>query len=282
MKCLIMIVLSIFLLWCFNILWKKVQWRENFSIKKNPFPKRMIRDGGEYNLDANTSYYFDMTHDNSYMAAGKPRKEVSLRLEEDPKDGDTILLIDKHDRFGWGNLSYDFRIVTGDNPIRGDDTPLNLFLYRGGYIILIWNKKENVWEVNGQKGDIQNKWNGWYKLEYKGMVGFSGDIAVTTLYPSYMRIDATQNPVLVTIYGGTKLYPINLIIKADVGNLIDDKDIIEFPEYKSLYKYVMKAIDLKLKMLKNGIILDYQYGGGWKKDESIPLDQIPIDLHELN
>ena len=77
---------------------------------------------------------------------------------------------------------------------------------------MIWNKINNSWESNGYKGSIQNSWNGWYKLDYKGFipVGLEGSTQ-TSMYPSYMRIDATQSPVLVTWYGGTEDYPINLI-----------------------------------------------------------------------
>lgn len=153
----------------------------NFDISRTSKDSRVIRSSGKFALEPNSTYYFDMPEDMSYLLHGKPRDLVSLHLPEEVQDGDTIILIDKNNRFGWGNLSYDYRIILGDNQMRGDLlqksqsgqsdlSSLNLFPYRGGHVIFVWNEKDSVWESNGYKGNIENMWNGWYKLEYKGFL----------------------------------------------------------------------------------------------------------------
>jgi hypothetical protein len=255
----------------------------SLSLSRSSKTSSVIRSSGNFNLMPNTTYYFDMPEDMSYLMSGKPRDKVSLYLPKKVQDGDTIILIDKSNRFGWGNLSYDYRIILEDNKIRGTLSDLNLFPYRGGHVIFVWNEKDYVWESNGYKGNIENVWNGWYTLEYKGFLpSFTPGTNPTMMYPSYMRIDATQNPILITYYGGTEMYPVNLVFKASVGELKEDQNEIIFPVYPLNLSYAINMTVPKLKRLKNGIILDLDKGGGWKKKLNISINTIPSDFHELN
>ena len=245
----------------------------------------VIRTAGNYTLEANTTYYFDLEKNNSYLWDNRSRELLTLYFPTKIKDGETIVLIDKNDRFGWGNLSYDIRFVVGDTMIVGDLSDQNLFRFRGGYVILIWNEKEDRWESNGEKGTIENDWNGWYRLVYKGMTeaGLTTEGYIsTTIFPSYLRIDATQNPVLITTYGGTEMYPINLIIKSEIGSLDEKENTITFPVYPFNLNLTMKVRFPVMVRQKNGIVMDYKNGGGWMRDESLSLSDNPSDLHELN
>ncbi len=276
-----MIIIILVLAWYgMTICYKKERFE--MTIANANTTHRVIRDSGRYELERNTTYYFDLPLNTSYLQEGTPREQVTLVLPSDISDGDLIVLVDKNTRFGWGNLSYDYKILVGDANIRGDLSSLNLFPYRGGYIILIWNKTNNSWESNGFKGNIQNIWNGWYKLEYKGFIAARQEQRMTSIYPSYMRIDATQNPVLITWYGGSEDYPINLIYAAAIGDLNVDTREITFQEYPLNMKSAMNGTVPKLLMLKNEIIMDLNKGGGWKKVEGISLNDKPQDLHELN
>jgi hypothetical protein len=276
---LVLVIIVTILVWSTSII------KEHFDIpiRQSTQKQSVIRTNGRHRLDSNTTYYFDLKNDTSYLLEGKPRDSITLEFPESPKDGDIVILIDKNDRFGWGNQSYDFKFVLGEHIIRGDLESDNLFPYRGGYVIFIWNEKENSWDSNGYKGDIQNKWSGWYRLVYKGFIASSVEGAVqTSIYPSYMRIDATQSPILVTYYGGTDIYPINLVLNADIGELNEDETQLIFPTYPSRMNSVINMSVPMLRRLKNGIIIDFDKGGGWKKDERLRLNENPIDLHDLN
>jgi hypothetical protein len=255
----------------------------NIDISKVNKKQRMIQTSGSYTLEPNTNYYFNMNKNNSYLNNNRAREIVDLYFPESAKDGDMIVLIDKSDRFGWGNISYDFNTVLGNSDIRGDLSDKNLFRYRGGYVILIWNNKDKIWESNGYKGNIQNSWNGWYNLIYKGFrLSFVDNSIQTSVYPSYMRIDATQNPVLITYYGGTKSYPINLVLNAEIGDLSEDETELTMPIYPSKLDSLMNMSIPLLKRLKDGTIIDFNNGGGWLKDDRLTLNEIPNDLHDLN
>ena len=267
------------------IVYNRDSSEEQFSLNlsRTSTKSSVIRSSGNFDLIPNTTYYFDMPEDMSYLMYGKARDRVSLYLPKQVQDGDTIILIDKSNRYGWGNLSYDYRFVLEDKKIRGTLSDLNLFSYRGGHVIFVWNEKDYVWESNGYKGNIENVWNGWYTLEYKGFLpSFLPGSIPTTMYPSYMRIDATQNPILVTYYGGTRMYPVNLVFKASVGELKEDQNEIIFPVYPLNLSHAINMTIPKLKRLKNGIILDLDKGGGWKKKVNISINTIPSDFHELN
>ena len=257
-----------------------IKERFDVPIRHSTQNHKVIRNSERYILESNTTYYFDLKEDNSYLLPGRPRDDISLEFPESPEDGDVIILIDKNDRFGWGNHSYDFKLVLGDHMIRGDLSSKNLFPYRGGYVMFVWNAKENTWESNGYKGEIQNVWNGWYRLVYKGF-NTSSDTSIST-FPSYMRIDATQFPVLVTYYGGTDMYPINLVIDSDIAELSKDEKELIIPRYPSRLDSVMNMRVPVLRRLRNGIVVDFDKGGGWKKDERLCLNENPSDLHDLN
>ena len=282
-------ILIVILLWMFTRRWTcqrsrlcsslfMIKERFDVPIRHSTQNHKVIRNSERYILESNTTYYFDLKEDNSYLLPGRPRDDISLEFPESPEDGDVIILIDKNDRFGWGNHSYDFKLVLRDHMIRGDLSSKNLFPYRGGYVMFVWNEKENAWESNGYKGEIQNVWNGWYRLVYKGF-NTSSD---TSTFPSYMRIDATQFPILVTYYGGTDMYPINLVIDSDIAELSKDEKELIIPTYPSRLGSVMNARVPVLRRLRNGIVIDFDKGGGWKKDERLRLNENPSDLHDLN
>ncbi len=277
-RCVLIILCSIVV---YKIITRRLYRNEGFDIGSINTSKVIIQQAGSYNLNPNTTYYFNMVIDNSYLLPGNPRTIVSIELPTDVSNGDAIVLIDRHDRYGWGNLSYDYKIEGGN--IRGELSSKNLFMYRGGYMILIWNSQDEVWESNGQKGIIKNDWNGWYELTYKGVsLKTSQETSLNTVYPSYMRIDATQNPVLVTYYGGTKMHPMNIVIKADIGLLNETLNQLEIPVYPSRLTSVMDISVPVLHRLKNGIILDMDKGGGWKKNDRVSLNEKPQDLNDLN
>ena len=260
--------------------WSSDILKERFDIpvRHSTQYQKIIRNGERYELEPNTTYYFDLKKDTSYLLPGRPRDEISLEFPESPKDGDIIILMDKNDRFGWGNHSYDFKFVLKDRMIRGDLSSKNLFPYRGGYVIFVWNEQENSWESNGYKGEIQNVWSGWYRLVYKGFSAKSQ----TSMYPSYMRIDASQSPILVTYYGGTDMYPINVVLSSEIGELSEDENELIFPTYPNKMDAIMSLKVPILRRLKNGVVIDFDKGGGWKKDERLRLNENPSDLHDLN
>ena len=223
----------------------------------------IITKQGDYTLKSNTVYTFDLIHDNSFIITNKSL-HIELHLPEDPKNGDIITFIDSPNKFGLGNLAYTVKISDGN--IIGDYISGTLFKFRGGSLTLIWNDDKQLWISNGRRGEINDKWSGWYKKVFKGNVS-----------SSYMRIDATQNPVLITFYNGSPNYPHNMII--NTMTMIENEQNNEL--FKSNYPDNLSNILYKqqniLKMEKNGVIMDYYNGGGWKKINNAIFD-IPYNL----
>ena len=228
----------------------------------------VINDTGNYYLKSNTIYTFDLPHDESFIITNKSLP-ISLYLPENPKNGDVITIIDSPDRFGLGNLAYKIKIISNNINninISGDYVSDTLFKFRGGFLTLIWNDDEQLWISNGKRGEIHDKWSGWYTKVFKGHNS-----------SSYMRIDGTQNPILITYYGGSPNYPYNLIV--DTVTMIENESNNSL--FKSNYPNDLNNILYKqqnvLKIEKNGIIMDYLYGGGWKKINNEIFD-IPYNL----
>ncbi len=228
----------------------------------------VITKTGDYYLKSNTIYTFDLPHDESFVITNRSLP-ITLYLPENPKNGDVITIIDSPDRYGLGNLTYKIKIVSSNEnvtKISGDYIKDTLFKFRGGFLILIWNEDKKLWISNGKRGEIHDKWSGWYKKVFKGNV-----------LSSYMRIDGTQNPILITYYGGSPNYPYNIIVNT-VTMIENEKNNSLF---KSNYPNNLSNILYKqqnvLKMEKNGIIMDYLYGSGWKKINNLIFD-IPENL----
>ena len=240
-----------------------------------------ISTPGTYELLPFTEYYFNLPKNNDYIKF-QSRKLITLELPSNPKKGDHIKLYDSNNRYSWGNLSYKIILTGGSYPITGDLKNNNLFSYRQGIIEIIWDDNSKSWNTIGKKGLITDSWSGWYTLKYKGGL-FSSENSSST-YVSYMRIDATQNPILITFYGGSSSYPKNIVIKAitAIENEDPNKNELYYPGYPD---NMFSSIELGSRLFKkdkNGIIFDYERGGGWIKQPSISLHQNPTNLENLS
>jgi hypothetical protein len=241
----------------------------------------IISEPGTYKLLPLTEYYFNLSKNNDYIKF-QSRKLITLELPSNPKKGDYIKLYDSDTRYSWGNLSYKILVTGGAYPIIGDIKDNNLFLFRQGMISIIWDEDSKSWNTIGKKGIVTDSWSGWYTLKYKGGL-FSTDNSAST-YVSYMRIDATQNPILITFYGGSSSYPKNIVIKAitAIENKDPNKNELYYPNYPD---NMFTSIDLGsrlFKKYKNGVVFDYERGGGWIKQTSFLLNQIPPNLENLS
>jgi hypothetical protein len=241
----------------------------------------IIKDPGTYELKAEQRYRFDLSKDDSFIIHTQ-FIPLTLYLPEDAKDGDVIFLQDQPNRYGWGNLLYNPLVICRRGKIVGDLATGDLFKYRQGDVEFLWNESRQEWSSKGQKGTIDDPWSGWYKLVVKGAgVAFSTEKYADTSIVSYLRVDATQNPILLTFYGGTPSYPQNIIMSAITVLWDDLSDKLTFPEYDKYLTSTMNQVSTYFKRTKDGILLSYINGGGWKKDERYDLWDRPVDLEDI-
>jgi hypothetical protein len=244
--------------------------------------KFVIQKPGEYDLKSNYSYVFDLPIDDRYIIT-ESSIPLTLRLPEDPKNGDVIELIDQPDRYGWGNLVYKTDLNPRLNSIQGHCEDGDLFPYRGGRVILTWSERDNFWKCKGERGVPNDPWSGWYTLSFKGAgigQGF-GQRAATSL-SSYMRIDGTQNPLLLTFYGGSPSYPLNIIIGGKSAIWDNKSNRLTYPDFPHYLQSTMNQSVPVFEQQKDGIIFDYMNGGGWLKDDKLKIWDIPSNLQNIN
>jgi hypothetical protein len=249
--------------------------------EKNDVSSRIIHEPGNYNLESNRVYMFQFAKDDTPIYAPNASQQIMLTLPEIPVKGDIIELVDQSNRYGWGNVLYTFTL-SSKYPIVGDLKDRSLFFYRGGRVLITWDSGMNEWKSQGFLQRAEDKWSGWYRLSYKGAgiaLGFGQREA--TSVASYMRIDATQNPILITFYGGTPNYPINMVMGGEVVLWDDKSDQLTYPLYPKYLSAPMSQLSALFKMYKDGTVFDYMNGGGWIRDNRIELNEIPLDMKEI-
>ncbi len=276
----ILIILLLVLIAYYGIDFIKNQIKQMTTItSRNQY---VIKGPGEYELNSNYIYVFDLPINDNYIIT-ETSIPLTLRLPENPRDGDIIQLIDQSDRYGWGNLVYKTDINPRLHSIRGDCEDGDLFPYRGGRVILVWNEKEQVWKSKGERGIPQDPWIGWYRLSFKGAgIGQGFGQRAATSISSYMRIDGTQNPIFLTFYGGSPSFPLNVITGGKSAIWDNQSNRLSYPEFPDYLQATMNQSVPIFEKQKDGTIFDYMNGGGWTKDNKIKLWDLPSDLQDLN
>jgi hypothetical protein len=273
------LIICIGLILVFVVYMTKYATNTQMSSLKNEF---IIQKEGSYDMTSGNIYLFRLPKNDEYIKT-ETSTPLTLRLPKDPKEGDVIKLVDQSDRYGWGNLLYKTQVNPSLNRIVGDCIDGDLFPYRGGWAIFVWNSTDKAWTCNAERGSPNDSWSGWYTLSFKGAgiaKGF-GKRSPTSIC-SYMRIDATQNPIYITFYGGSPSYPLNIIVGGQTVIWDDESNRLTFPTYPYFLQNTMNQAGTYFLKIKDGTVFDLTNGGGWSKYNNIGLFELPKNMLPLN